>query len=136
MTRYLLDTNHLSSALHAQSKLRERILQERRHASRFATCWPALCELEAGLVYLADDTRHRRLLGVVMREVRIWPLHWRVVERYGVFAKLTRARGRALSAVDIMLAALAWEENAVLLTADQDFQALPEIRTENWIADV
>lgn len=133
MIKYLLDTNHLSNALGVKSTLRERIGQARRRGARFATCWPALCELEVGLVYLADDSRHRRMLTVLLRDVRIWPLHWQAVRRHGALAKATRARGRILSAVDLMLAALAMEEDAVLLTTDQDFQPFPEIHTENWV---
>jgi len=34
-----------------------------------------------------------------------------------------------------MLAALALHDNRTLLTADRDFEALPEIRTENWLVD-
>jgi predicted nucleic acid-binding protein len=134
MAKFPLDTNHLSHALGMQSSVRERIGQARRRGDRFATCWPALCELEAGLVFLADDTRHRRMLTVLLRDVRIWPFHWQAARRHGILAKTTRSRGRILSTVDLMLAALAWEEDAILLTADLDFQPFPEIRTENWIA--
>ena len=133
MTKYLLDTNHLSKALEVQAPLRERIGLARHRGARFATCWPALCELEVGLVYLADASRHRRMLATLMRHVRIWPLHWQIVNRHGLIAKATRDHGRILSPVDLMLAGLAWEEKAILLTADQDFQAIPEIHVENWI---
>jgi tRNA(fMet)-specific endonuclease VapC len=42
--------------------------------------------------------------------------------------------GRALSAVDLQLAALAKLKGLTLLTSDRDFEALPEIRTENWLS--
>jgi predicted nucleic acid-binding protein len=32
-----------------------------------------------------------------------------------------------------MLAAMARHADATLLTTDQDFQALPDIQTENWL---
>ncbi|MGZ3486442.1 MAG: type II toxin-antitoxin system VapC family toxin [Isosphaeraceae bacterium] len=44
-----------------------------------------------------------------------------------------RARGRVLSQVDMLLAALARSMNATLLTSDRDFEALPELRVENWL---
>jgi predicted nucleic acid-binding protein len=43
-------------------------------------------------------------------------------------------RGRVLSSVDITLVAFATLRNATVLTADLDFLAAPEIRTENWRA--
>ena len=36
-------------------------------------------------------------------------------------------------AIERVLAALAWEMGATLLTADRDFEALPEIATANWL---
>ena len=45
-----------------------------------------------------------------------------------------RRRGRPLSQVDMMLAAIARMTNLSLLTSDLDFIALPDIRTENWLA--
>lgn len=33
----------------------------------------------------------------------------------------------------MLVAAMARELNAVVLTADLDFQALPDIKTENWL---
>jgi predicted nucleic acid-binding protein len=41
--------------------------------------------------------------------------------------------GRALSQVDIMLAALARYMDATLLTTDNDFRALADIKTEDWM---
>lgn len=133
MNGYLLDTNHLSHALRVVSPLRDRLRQAHRQGFRLVTCWPVLCELQEGIVFTADPTHYRRALKILMREVRIWPVDWNLVEQYGLCAKLARQRGRVLSTTDLILAAFAWKENLVLLTADRDFEAFPEIRTENWI---
>jgi tRNA(fMet)-specific endonuclease VapC len=133
--RYLLDTNHLSSALQVRSPVRERILAERRLGSRFATCWPVLCELEAGLIQLASADRYRRMLSVIMREVRVWSLDAQVVKQYGIFFLNAKKAGRAIGSVDLMLAALTWKNTATLLTADQDFLPFSEIQTANWITN-
>ena len=37
-----------------------------------------------------------------------------------------------LSQVDMMLAALARQKDLTLATSDRDFEALPDVRTENW----
>jgi tRNA(fMet)-specific endonuclease VapC len=38
-----------------------------------------------------------------------------------------------LSQVDIMVAALALSMDLTLLTTDLDFEALPDLRVENWL---
>jgi len=51
----------------------------------------------------------------------------------GVWLDLKK-KGRVLSQVDLMLAALAKLKNLTILTNDKDFAALPDIRTENWLS--
>jgi tRNA(fMet)-specific endonuclease VapC len=133
MTRYLLDTNHLGEALNRVSVVRDRIQQLHRRGASFATCGPVLCELLVGVVLRADAVKTRHRLDHLMKLVRIWPLDLPIAERYsGVYHELRKA-GRALSQVDIMLAAIARQYDATLLTTDKDFEALPDIRTENWL---
>lgn len=132
MRGYLLDTNHLSAPIRVVSPLRDHLRQAHRQGFRMATCWPALCELEEGIVFTADPAHYRRTLKSVMKEVRVWSMDWRLVEQYGTLAKFAKERGRALSLTDMILAAFAWRENVTLLTTDKDFDAFPEIKTENW----
>lgn len=133
-TRYLLDTNHLSDAIGKVSALRDRIRQMRRQGHKFGTCWPAIFELEMGMVQTKDPETCRRNLRILLKEVRLRPLDWDLLPVFGQIHLRLKKQGRALSIVDKMLAALAERENATILTADTDFQALPEIRTENWIS--
>jgi tRNA(fMet)-specific endonuclease VapC len=133
MARYLLDTNHLGAALDARSPLRERIFQSRRAGHRFGTCVPVLCELEAGLLYTRRRDQNRRILAVLLREVRIWPLERSIAPLYAEIFSELRDRGRVLSQVDILLAALSRSMDATLLTSDRDFEALPDLRVENWL---
>jgi predicted nucleic acid-binding protein len=136
MRGYLLDTNHLSHAIRTVSALRDRLRQAHRQGFRLVVCWPVLCELEEGIVFTADPAQYRRTLKTVMKEVRIWEMDWPLVEHYGAVVRLAKERGRVLSTTDMILAGFAWRENITLLTADKDFAAFPEIKTENWIADV
>jgi len=132
MAIYLLDTNHLSPALNKVSPLRDRILRACKDGSRFATCWPVLCELEAGIVNTKNPARNRRTLDNMLEKIAVWPQDAELVRKYGEVSKLLAERGRILSPVDITLAAFAWIRNATLLTADLDFAAVPEISVENW----
>jgi predicted nucleic acid-binding protein len=60
---YLLDCNHLSRALRKVSPVRERIHQARRAGHRFISCYPILCELEAGIQQTPKSEENRRRLG-------------------------------------------------------------------------
>ncbi len=132
MTRYLLDTNHLGEAIGRVSVVRDRVQQSHRQGMVFGTCGPALCELLVGIVLRKDAAATRRRLDKLLQAVRIWPIDIAVAERYaGAYHELRKA-GRALSQVDIMLAALARYMDATLLTTDDDFRALTDIKTEDW----
>jgi tRNA(fMet)-specific endonuclease VapC len=133
MARYLLDTNHLGAALDDRSFIRQRLLQARRAGDRFGTCVLVVCELEAGLYHTVRRDHNRRILAVLMHQIRIWPLEPSVAPLYAEIFHYLRAKGRVLSQVDMMLAALARLMDATLLTSDRDFEALPEMRSENWL---
>jgi predicted nucleic acid-binding protein len=78
MRKFLLDTNHLSDAIGKVSALRERIRQMRRQGFKFGTCWPALFELEMGIVQTKDPEACRRNLRIFMKEVRLRPSRYSV----------------------------------------------------------
>jgi predicted nucleic acid-binding protein len=73
-----------------------------------------------------------RILAVLLRQIRVWPLETAIASLYAEIYHDLRARGRALSQVDMLLASMARSMNATLLTSDRDFDALPELRVENW----
>lgn len=133
MTRYLVDTNHLSACLNPVSHLRQRIRTLHRQGSNFGVCVPILCELEAGLVGYVHSSRSRRALRDMLgHELRIWPIESDLAPLYGqVFSELRR-RGRVLSQVDMMAAAMCRQMKLTLLSTDRDFDSLPDLRCENW----
>lgn len=51
---------------------------------------------------------------------------------YGAIYLELRRQGRALSQVDILLASLAKQHKLTVLTTDRDFEAIPDLRIENW----
>lgn len=130
---YLLDTNHLGKMLRPDSIVREKMLHCYRQGERFATCWPVLCELEFGIIDTARPERNRQSLNHLLKVVRLWPFDWKIVQLFGTTAKFLQQRGCSLSQVDIMLAAFAQHYSATILTTDKDFDALPDIKTENWL---
>ena len=129
----LLDTNHLGEALRPVSRVRDRIGQLQVAGIRVGTCFPALCELQAGLPVGERGEKYRRALQRLLGRLRVWPLDGAVALIYGEIYQELRGRGRVLSQVDMMLAALAKNMNLTLATTDGDFEALPELRIENWL---
>jgi len=133
MKRHLLDTNHLGEAIGRVSIVRDRIQQLHRQGGIFGTCTPVLCELMVGVVSRKDAAKTRRRLDGVLQVIRLWPIELAMADRYADAYHELRKAGRALSQVDILLAAMARHLNATLLTADKGFQALPDVQAENWL---
>jgi tRNA(fMet)-specific endonuclease VapC len=134
MPDYLLDCNHLSRALRKISSVRERIHKARRAGHRFISCYPVLCELEAGIQQTAKPEDNRRRLGQLLQHVRPWPVDSTTARLYGqVFVEL-REKGRVLSQVDMIVAALARQHKLVVLTTDRDYEALADLQIENWVS--
>ena len=130
---YLLDANHLGEAVTRTSSVRERLEQARIAGAKLGTCVPVLCEVEVGIQQVRWPTEYRRNLDRLLRHVRVWPIDRRTSEIYGEVYHLLHRRGRTLSQVDIMLAALAQQMGLKLLSPDRDFEALPHLATENWL---
>lgn len=131
---YLLDTNHLSHAVTLDSPARLRIEKVRLTGARFGTCIPVLCEIEAGIQQVRRPDEYRENLKRLLRYVSIWPLDLETSRRFGEIHRKLREKGRVLSQVDMMVAALALQMGLTVLTTDGDFEALPEVHKENWLA--
>lgn len=131
---YLLDTNHLSRAVMPRSSVRQRITDLRQRGIKVGTCVPVLCEIEAGIQQVSQPDVYRLNLERLLRQIRIWPIDPSTARLYGVIHQDLKLRGRVLSQVDMMIAALARQMALTVGTSDQDFAALPDVLTENWLA--
>jgi tRNA(fMet)-specific endonuclease VapC len=76
--------------------------------------------------------KYRRDLDHLLRQLRLWPLDVTTARIYGDLYLELRRHGRALSQVDVMVAALARQMKLTVLTTDRNFEALPDIRTADW----
>ena len=130
---YLLDTNHLGHAVTPGSPVRGRIVEHRARGARVGTCVPVLCEIEAGIQQVGRPEVYRHNFQRLLRQVRVWPVDPATARIYGAIHHNLRSRGRVLSQVDIMLAALARQMQLTLVTSDQDFTAIPDVPNENWL---
>lgn len=101
---------------------------------KVGTCVPVLCEIEAGIQQVSQPDIYRLNLERLLRQIRVWPIDPSTARIYGVIHQNLKRRGRALSQVDMMLAALARQMTLTVATSDQDFGAVPDITTENWLS--
>jgi tRNA(fMet)-specific endonuclease VapC len=130
---YLLDTNHIGHAVTPGSVVRKKIAELRTRGVKVGTCVPVLCEIEAGIQQVSRPDVYRENLERLLRPMRIWPIDPSTARIYGAIHQDLKSRGRILSQVDMMLAALARQMSLTVATSDKDFAALPDIRIENWI---
>ena len=133
MTRYLLDTNHLSPLVTIDHPLRDKVLQQISIGDSFAIASPALNEFLFGI-------------GIAKRAVQNWG-EWDFLRPSFTYhsidadnaedaAKLRinlRSRGRQLETIDSMLAIVALRNDLILLTKDKDFLAIPSLKQANWM---
>ena len=133
MSGYLLDTNHTGHAVTANSAVRQRIAELRAGGIKVGTCVPVLCEIEAGIQQVNQPDAYRLNLDRLLRQVRIRPVDRSTAQIYGVIHHDLKRRGRVLSQVDMILAALSRQMKLTLVTSDQDFAALPDILPETWL---
>jgi tRNA(fMet)-specific endonuclease VapC len=132
MPAYLLDTNHVGMAVNRASIVAQRIFEARLAGQRLGTCLPVLCEVEAGMRQVRRKLKYRRNLNHLLLQLRLWPIDLKTTRIYGDLYTELRRRGKVLSQVDIMVAALAKQMKLTILTTDRDFEALPDIEIEDW----
>jgi tRNA(fMet)-specific endonuclease VapC len=104
----------------------------RKSGAKLGTCVPVICEIEAGIQQVSRPEEYRANLERLLRQVRMWPIDLTTARLFGILHHDLKRRGRVLSQVDMMLAALARQMNLTLVTSDNDFTALPDIPVEKW----
>jgi predicted nucleic acid-binding protein len=64
---------------------------------------------------------------------RLWPIDEQTAAEFAALFQELRSAGRVLSQFDLLIAAVARQFKLTLLTADQDFQPVSQLRVENWL---
>lgn len=134
MTRYLLDTNHLSAYMDGRAGVTERVDAGIIRGNRFGICLPVLCEYRAGIRISKYRQRNMARLESALSFVRLWPADNETAVHFSDLYADLRKRGRMLGQFDLLIAAIARQHKLVLLTADADFDALKGVRVRNWIS--
>ena len=134
MNQYLLDTNHLSAYLKRQPVIESRIRAALDRGDRCGITLPILCEYRAGLAMGKRSQRNLARLKDARAYLRLWPLDEKTAIEFGRVAGELRQIGRPIGQFDTLIAASARQLDLILLTADTDFNAVPRLKIENWLA--
>jgi predicted nucleic acid-binding protein len=109
------------------------VAQVRAHqeAHVLGLCEPVDYEVWRGLRWRTAAAQQQLYTNSIKPQFEWIPLtsaDWRQAAQFWAEA---RSAGKQLSDIDLLLAALAFRLNAVIVTNDQDFEAFP-IQRENW----
>ncbi|MBM7842304.1 type II toxin-antitoxin system VapC family toxin [Herpetosiphon giganteus] len=133
MAIYLLDTNHASPLITPHHPLRHRVITAIAAGATFAICVPMVTELIFGIGLLPRAVANRAAWAQIQPLFPCYlPDETDAVNAAEMQIALRR-QGRQLATVDALIAALALRYDLVLLTTDKDFDAVPELRIENWL---
>lgn len=128
---YLLDTNVISDWIVGLPIVTQHIVEKLRQRHTLALCPPVYYEVRRGLLWkrnvkklqILDDTIVPRLSWIAFTD-NDWT-------RAAQFWADAHSKGKQFNDVDLFLAALAHRLNAIIVSSDADFDALPTKR-EDW----
>jgi tRNA(fMet)-specific endonuclease VapC len=132
--RWLLDTNTIIHALNGVLSVRRR-LNEVEERGEILTSAVVVGELIYGAECSARREENRENIRRKLERIRIVPLDARIADGWGTLKAQLRARGRLKADIDLLIAATAIAEEAVLVTDDAALLAgdIPDLSAENWV---
>ena len=128
--RYMLDTNTVSSLIKKNPVVSRRIAS----VPMERICLSVISEGE--LLYGLAKKPHAKSLRLLVQEFlkRVDVLVWDtdVAERYGILRAELESSGNTLGSLDMQIAAHASQLGAVLVTNDQAFKRIKQLKVEDW----
>lgn len=129
---YLLDTNIIVEFLHGRLPHTYRVFM-RSDPRMFAV--PAIVEAELcyGVERAKGPTKERMIVGRFLSPFKIAPFDSRCAEHYGRIRATLASRGKTIGPNDLLIAATALANGAVLVTRNaRKFQRVPGLTVEVW----
>ena len=127
---YLFDTNAVADLMNANPVMVEHVrAHQKDHV--LALCQPIDYEVWRGLRWRTSKTRVQLYLNEIKQQFEWVPLTDQDWLQAAQFWADARSAGKQLSDVDLLIAALAARLDAVIISSDEDFDALP-VKRESW----
>lgn len=130
MTRYLLDTNVISQLVRNPGGPVD-IAMRRNIDAEIGTSLIVKGEILYGLKRNAN-VRGKERLDYFLQAVAVWSMDATVAEIYGDVRAEMEKQGTLMGPNDMWIAAHSLALDAVLVTDDRIFSAVPELKIENW----
>ena len=126
---YLLDTNAISDILNKNEIVLANLKQHQ--GANIYLCEPTYYEVLRGILK-KNATRQEQILKERLKNMFLWEsvLEQDWIDAAYLWAKMVNS-GRQLSDMDLLIGVIAKRLNAILVTSDNDFQALG-LPIENW----
>ncbi len=130
MSRFMLDTNTISFFVREHTLVKKRIVGE----PMSSLCISAVTEGELlfGLARRPDAVRLAHAVQEFLRRVEVLAWDSSAAARYAICRADLEKTGQTLGTNDLLIGAHALSMNATLITNDQAFKYLAELRLEDW----
>jgi predicted nucleic acid-binding protein len=128
---YLLDTNAIADLMRDNETVRGHRDAVLRDGEIIGICQPVYFETLRGLLWVGATRQQQALDEIIVPELEWIPLvdaDWRQAAAFWAEA---RKGGKQLSDVDLLIAAMTLRLDGILVSDDDDFDALP-MKRENW----
>ena len=132
---FLLDTNTVAYILNGRSKTGRRHLAEIGENDRVAISAITEAEICYGLARKPEATRWRDAVEEFLAAVEILPWDSAAARSYGEIRAAMQSQGKALSAMDLLIAAHANATGATLVTSDKAFRSA-KVKCVDWATDL
>ncbi|MBL8147787.1 MAG: PIN domain-containing protein [Anaerolineae bacterium] len=129
--KYLLDSNVVGDAMRRHPNVIRRYTDALDADHELMLCPAVHYEVLRGLVKSGATTQAQKYQSEFVTIMQWTPFKSSDWDDAAQLWAQTRKQGRQFSDVDLLLAALSIRLDAVLVTADDDFSALP-LQRENW----
>ena len=132
---YLIDTNTVSYIVSGRSQAARRKLDQNLDESAISTVTEG--ELRFGLAKNPHALKLRKAIENFLDVISVLPWDSAAAQSYGLMRARMTAKGKSLSALDMMIAAHAVSLNAALITSDKAFNHAKGLTVSfNWATDL
>lgn len=127
----LLDTNTITYVMNNDPKVLGQLEKHRAQIDVLGICYPVYYEIMRGLLSRRAAAKISFAQRRILPFFNMIPMHDEDWTRAAYFWAASTLKGRQLSDIDLLVAAIAYRINAVIVSSDTDFDALP-VQREDW----
>ena len=129
-TLYLLDINTVSHLIKRHQQVTQRLLA----VPIYSVCISAIMagEVALGLAKRPDAVTLKTTVNEFMQRVGVLPCDEAVARTYGTLRVQLQSKGTPISVLDTQIAAHAMHTNAIMVTSDNAFNQIQDLKYEKW----